>query len=1121
VPAEAKPLFRPDVLRTHLAAFELPAHVESCRPKLVHWAELIASGRADRFKEQEILGDFLGDVFVELLGYVRPADAPARYTISREKHVQVNGKFADAVLGDFGNGNDKVLVALEGKGPKDPLDRPYGGRRVSAVDQGYGYAINLPCDWIVVTSIRQTRLYAKSADQHTYERFDTEDLASNDTALKRFVFLLGAPRVVPSAGRCHLYELLSESERVGRDLTGKFYLRYAEMRRQAFARLCEDNPGVARQDVLTCAQKLLDRILFCAFCEDRGLLPVNTIEKAHAHRNPYLPGPIWDNFRGLFSSINRGNAALGIHAYNGGLFADDPVLDNLRVSDDVCAHFRELGAYDYRPAHQAAASAPEGGNSGLIDVDILGHIFEQSISDLERMRNELDRLAEPASAEKHKTRRKKEGAFYTPAFITRYIVRQALGGVLSDRFERLRQSHAERAKGAARAALADPQVYQLDQLKQAERAVLVAFWEAWQDDLATIRLLDPACGSGAFLIEAFDQLHAAYEAANDRLAELRGHRTLFDLDKRILENNLYGVDLNDEAVQICRLSLWIKTAQRGKILTSLDHTIRVGNSVVTDPKVDPRAFDWQKAFPEVFAGGGFDVVVSNPPYIRQEWLAPYKPHWEKVFQSYHGVADIFTYFFERGIQLLRDHARLAFITSGSWVRANFAASLRAHIGKTCGIESIVDFGEFQPFEDAEMIRPTIIVLRKAAIGQQVRIFKWLSAGPPPENLEEIIAAAPTKRIEHLGEEPWDLESDEILALRDSLASAGQRLGEYAKGKILRGVITGLTEAFVLDAKKREQLIAQDARSAEIIKPFAQGTHLRPWYVEATGEYLLELRSSANFKWPWSNAGNAAEQVFREEYPAVYEHLAQYRDAAVKRQDQGQFWWELRSCAYWENFDESKIVWPDISKLPRFSMDLDGRVLGNTGYFIPGKDYFLLGVLSSWALWFYISKTAQPLRLRAGRWQYRLFAQFMEQLPIPLPGKRDRQKIAELAERCCEIGLERYGLEINVRSRLVQAFGIAKGGVPSGALNTIASGWWKPPLNDLGAALQASFKLKSNPFRNPRTADEWEPYLREKRAMHETLSMTLASAEGELNERVCSAFRLSAGQIAILMQAVEH
>ena len=120
----------------------MPAHVEAFRPKLAHWADLLGSSRANTFTEQEILPDFLTDFFCELLGYTRPADGGPCYTISREKHVEVDGKFADAVLGDFGRGADKFIVALEGKEPKDPLDRPFAGRRMSAVDQGYRYAIN-------------------------------------------------------------------------------------------------------------------------------------------------------------------------------------------------------------------------------------------------------------------------------------------------------------------------------------------------------------------------------------------------------------------------------------------------------------------------------------------------------------------------------------------------------------------------------------------------------------------------------------------------------------------------------------------------------------------------------------------------------------------------------------------------------------------------------------------------------------------------------------------------------------------------------------------------------------------------------------------------------------------
>ena len=208
MPVEAKPLFRPDVLRPHLAGFAMPGDVASARDTLARWSGLLWSPQAETLKEQELLPDFLTDVFCGILGYTRAVDNKERYTFSREKYVEVDGKFADAVLGELGTGKDRFAVALEGKGPKDPLDRPNAGRKMSAVDQAYRYAINLPCDWLIVTSMRQTRLYYKGSDQYTYERFDIRALATDEAQFRRFVFLLGADRVVPHSGRSHFYELL-------------------------------------------------------------------------------------------------------------------------------------------------------------------------------------------------------------------------------------------------------------------------------------------------------------------------------------------------------------------------------------------------------------------------------------------------------------------------------------------------------------------------------------------------------------------------------------------------------------------------------------------------------------------------------------------------------------------------------------------------------------------------------------------------------------------------------------------------------------------------------------------------------------------------------------------------
>ena len=269
-----------------------------------------------------------------------------------------------------------------------------------------------------------------------------------------------------------------------------------------------------------------------------------------------------------------------------------------------------------------------------------------------------------------------------------------------------------------------------------------------------------------------------------------------------------------------------------------------------------------------------------------------------------------------------------------------------------------------------MIRPTIAVLTKQPPGGPMRLFKWLTAGSPPENLSDVIANAGTMRTDHLGAETWELDSDEVITLRKKLASAGKRLADYIGGRFLRGVTTGLNDAFVIDEKVRDRLVAEDAASAEVIKPFVSGSHLRPWHVEQSNEYLIFTRRGVDIS----------------KYAAVAAYLSQFRDRLEPQPSdwnpkKGKWpgrkagaykWYEIQDVTdYWTEFEQTKIVWPDISKLPRFSMDRDCRYLANTGYFIPQADFYVLGILASWATWFSISKTAQPLRLRGDRWQYRL------------------------------------------------------------------------------------------------------------------------------------------------------
>ncbi len=692
------------------------------------------------------------------------------------------------------DGQADFLVVLEGKGPRDPLDRPFGSRKRSAVEQALQYAVQLQIDWFLVTNMSETRLYHKGHDLFTYERFETSKLAADEMALKRFAYLLGAERVVPATGGTHLDALLAESHKVGRELTAGYYHEYATLRRQTFHELCRANPDIAATDLLVATQKMLDRVLFIAFCEKRGLLPPESIGNAFRHQDEYNPRPVWDNFRVLFRWIDEGNPPR-IAKYNGGLFAKDEFLERLRVPDVVCKGFERLAGYEY-------GKDSDNPHAKMIDVEILGHIFEQSISDLEELHQQIAsssplptggegpgvRGLEPLEpAKTGPSKRKKEGAFYTPAFVTRYIVAETLQPILADRFETLRQQYEEESKAATKKLFADPRAYDLRELTGPQRKSLADFWNAWLDTLATVRVVDPACGSGAFLLEAFDQLHAHYQQANARLTELVNQRLFADVDKQILQSNLFGMDLNTEAIEICRLSLWIKTAEKGKVLTSLDDNVKQGNSVVADP--DPLTA-WRNRFPAAFAEGGFDVVIGNPPYVRQEWIAKDKPFLEQHYKAYDGTADLYVYFYEIGVKLLKPGGRLGFVVTNKWMRAGYGEPLRKFFGDSAWVEQVVDFGHAkQIFPDADVF-PSILVARKPA-----RVANPVSTrvcAIPREQLRiddlsrQIKSEGYDVPRDRLGAGPWSLEPPGVGKLMEKFRVAGLPLqGFHRRGPYIR------------------------------------------------------------------------------------------------------------------------------------------------------------------------------------------------------------------------------------------------------------------------------------------------------------------------------------------------
>ncbi|MBM3982939.1 MAG: class I SAM-dependent DNA methyltransferase [Planctomycetes bacterium] len=1022
--ADAKPLFHPAAVRAAMVAFAVPSEAGAARAKVRDWAKQLSDRKLDTKKETELLPGFIEDVFGGVLGYTRPPAEP--YTLKRESLIEVDGKFADAGLGRFTATTSDFAAVLEGKGPRDPLDRPFGGRKYSAVTQAALYALQLKIDWYLVTNLKETRLYYKRQDTAHYERFETARLAADDAEFARFVFLLGAARVA-SAGANHLDALLVASRTIGRELTAGYYGEYRQLRRNTFRALLDHNPGRDARKLLAATQKILDRVLFVAFCEDRGLLPGDIIKRAYEHADPFNPRPVWANFTALFKAVDVGNPALSVDAYNGGLFAPDAFVDALTVPDAVCEGFKKLADYEY--GHNPDNDAK------LIDVDILGHIFEQSISDLEEMNQQIAKTGTLEPEPTGPTKRKREGAFYTPAFVTRYIVRATLGPVLDERFEALRAAHQAGATKTGRAALADPRAYDLAALNAPQTKALLAFWEAWGEELETVRVVDPSCGSGAFLIEAFDQLFAEYTDANARLSDLRGGQpTLFDPDETILTKNLFGMDLNGEAVEIARLSCWIKTAAKGKKLTALDHSIVQGNSVVEGPTpLDA----WRARFPDVFTAGGFDVVIGNPPYVRQEWIKDDKPFLERHYAAYYGTADLYVYFYELGLKVLKPGGRLGFIVTNKWMKAGYGEPLRKLYGESAWVESVVDLGHNKDvFPDADVF-PCILVARKP------------DAGTPPENVSVCILPREQTRIEDLeqqiategvavprsrfGADPWNLEPPAVARLMQKIRAAGVPLKEFIGSTPYRGIITGFNAAFLLDTAAKDKLVTSDLNCESLFKPYLRGQDIDRWSAEWSGLWMLTMKSSANRDWPWSKATTEAdaEGIFHQTYPAVHAHLDQHRAALIRRQDQGEWWWELRSCAYWDAFDRPKVMYQDIVWNQRFCFDTAGRMSNNSAYFLPSSDLWVMSVLNAPVSWWFAWRTAQHGKDEA----LRFFTEYLNEFPIPKPTDEQRAAVEAAVTQLIAIAGEQQVGRAAVLDWLRSEFTVAK---PTLKLQALAS-----------------------------------------------------------------------------------
>lgn len=1041
---------------------------------------MIRDNRIYGLKETELHGQFASKIVEGVLGYHGPAD-DADYTVSAEKAI-LRGS-VDLALGQFGRTTHEILAPFELKGAKTrDLDAIMPGRNKSAVQQAWEYAMNARgVKWVLVSNYIELRLYGFGEGTDAYESFQLDRL-TDPREYARFMLLLSADNLL--SGRT--LDLLKESRREDRDITDKLYRDYKDLRHKLIGAVQAADAAIEPLDAIASAQKILDRVLFIAFAEDTGLLPKRTLDDAFSHLDPYNPRPIWENFLGLFRSIDTGREEKrddqrrikipAIPRYNGGLFRPDDTINILKLPDAVCEGFKTLGDYDF---------------ASEVSVTVLGHIFEQSIADVERLqaaaRGEEE---EPEKATGTNGRRKRDGVVYTPDYIARFIVAETLGSHLEEIFENIVRDHAK--KGADLSDYAA--------IPWRRKSAELETWQAYRERLHCLRIVDPACGSGVFLIMAFDFLKAELTRVNDKIAELEGRdihiEDLLDPDSEILTNNLFGVDVNAESVEITKLSLWIKTARRGKVLDSLSGHIRVGDSLIENANYAylEHAFDWASAFPKVMVEeGGFDIVLGNPPYVRMELLKPLKPYLEARYEVVSDRADLYCYFYERGLRLLKPGGRLGYISSNTFFKTGSGKPLREYLLREATIESVVDFGDLQVFEGVTTY-PAIIALKRGVAPKNHELRFWkVDALPETNFLANWEAAGGPYPQAALECGSWELENPALRALRNKIRTGKKTLKEVY-GSPLYGIKTGLNRAFVIDTPTKDRLCADDPRSAELLKPFLEGKDLKRWRAEPRDLWLIYIPKN---------------RVNIDDYPAIRDWLLHFKYALEKRATK-QEWFELQQAqeAYVPHFEKAKISYRDIAANSPFHLDRSGSYLETTCFALPVDDPAIVALLNSKVLWF-IFKSLTPL---ARGDYFRMKSQYLNQLPIPNLDPASQAGLATYSENAQKAAEHRLALQRALTRRIPDLCPPER----ESKLTTKLLEWWALP--DF-AAFRAEVKkvFKADIPLAERSA--WEDWIKRDRAEIARLSAEIVQAEAQIDGIVYELFELTEEEIDLLEAAV--
>jgi len=651
-------------------------------------------------------------------------------------------------------------------------------------------------------------------------------------------------------GSFHKYAESTKKKR-GTSEVDDVFLSDIENWRDLFAKnIALRNPDLTVEELNYSVQQTIDRIIFLRMCEDRGIEKYGRLRTLLDNENIY---------HGFSEFCLEADAK-----YNSGLFhfteekgrptTPDQVSLTLNIDDGV---FRTIIKSLYYPESPYEFS--------VLQPEILGNVYEQFLGKVIRLT-----AGHQAKVEEKPEVKKAGGVYYTPQYIVDYIVQNTVGKL---------------CKGKT------------------------------PNKVSELRILDPACGSGSFLLGAYNYLllwHQKYymkqkdkKKLKDKVYQGKNGEWFLTIreKKRILLNNIYGVDIDSQAVWVTKLSLLLKVLEgenqdaleaqqklfKERALPDLGDNIKCGNSIVGPDIYDDtelildsadiqriNPFNWEFEFSKILESGGFDAVIGNPPYVRQEMLKELKNYFKDVYKVYHGSADLYTYFVEKGISLLKINGIFSYIVANKWMKANYGQPLRIWL-KKYQINEIIDFGDLQIFNKATTY-PCILNITNALPKKEFDAILVKSINF--QSLEDYVTENSFRvSLSSLNEDRWSLVDKKTQALLDKLTKKTIKLDEYVVGKIYRGIITGLGDAFIIDSETKARLIAEDPKSADLIKPFAMGKDIKPYQTPISGRFLIFMPKG----WTKNVSNNNLKALnwLKENYPAIFNHLSPFAEAAKK------------------------------------------------------------------------------------------------------------------------------------------------------------------------------------------------------------------------------------------------